>query len=317
MKVQSKLYTTAMILGLVTADESERRRPMSRQSLNRKMSGRPSRLEHTVVSANPFTQQGRDLRAVPRSRGDDTRDQPEGRSKSGKQGKTGKGGEIIPPMQEMYYITPFSCSGQCIDAEMAIVQQSNQLSDAVVDCSNFSVSQLWTVNQDETFVTVESAAHPGSCISIDYIEGDDAMRIQAMCAGSVLTLGPCDEDSAEWYFTGGQLLSGFCWKNGISSNMGVFYDFTRNKCEPQLESYGSASGPFYREDSFMFFNSNVYFPPPPGGGPTVFPTAFPTGEPTIENTIPTYNPTYLPTANPTTSLAPSSLPSVSGAPSPA
>ncbi|KAL7466615.1 hypothetical protein ACHAXS_006902 [Conticribra weissflogii] len=244
-------------------------------------------------------QPGRDLRAVPRSRGDANGAHPETRSKSGKQGKT-----------ELYYITPFSCSRQCIDAEVAIVQESNQLSDAVVDCNNFSVSQLWAVNQAETFVTVESAAHPGSCISIDYTEGDAAMRIQQMCSGSVLTLGPCEEDSAEWYFTGGQLLSGFCWKNGISSNMGVFYDSAKNECEPQLESYSSASGPFYREDSFMFFNSNIYFPPPPGGG--YFPTVFPTGEP---NNFPTYSPTFLPTAAPNESGAPSSLPSVSGAPS--
>ncbi|EJK51592.1 hypothetical protein THAOC_29224 [Thalassiosira oceanica] len=127
-------------------------------------------------------------------------DKPDTRSKSGKSGKS-----------ESYHIAPFSCPGQCIDAEGADYE-TGELSSAVQACNvhgSHGYTQQWLIHQDTTFVKAESYAYEGQCIGVVYEPGDSAEDIKGACEYAELALRPCDSPSTNWYFTGGQLLSAF------------------------------------------------------------------------------------------------------------
>ena len=215
-------------------------------------------------------------------------------SKSSKMSKAG-----LLPGEDMFYITPFSCANKCLDAPM---EAGGELNDAVVDCHNDMASQKWIIHQDEygTFVKIESHVHEGFCISVDYEESDSETRIEQACSNyNNLRLYPCESDAANWYFTGGQLLSGFCWMNGMSTNMGVFSDEYTRQCSSAVETITQSSGAFVRDDTFMFFNSeSIDHPDSPGltddgyadddlfnDDEGIYPTWTPTLSPTLSSTL--------------------------------
>ena len=201
---------------------------------------------------------------------------------------------------DTYHIAPFSCAGQCIDAEGADYG-TGELSSAVRACNvhgSHRHTQQWIIHQDTTFVKAESYAYEGQCIGVDYEPGDSKEDIQGACDFAELALRPCDSPSTNWYFTGGQLLSAFCWLNGVTSAMGVFYDYEESGCREDLSLYSGATNTLLREDTFLFVDSNVMAmmedsrPIPPDDGPGEGPLYFPTLNPTL-------SPTLLPTLNPT------------------
>lgn len=208
-------------------------------------------------------------------------DKPDTRSKSGKSGKS-----------ESYHIAPFSCPGQCIDAEGADYE-TGELSSAVQACNvhgSHGYTQQWLIHQDTTFVKAESYAYEGQCIGVVYEPGDSAEDIKGACEYAELALRPCDSLSTNWYFTGGQLLSAFCWLNGVSSIMGVYYLSETVGCAGDLSSYSGNIDPLQREDTFLFIESDVMammevssrsIEDVPENFPTTFPTYFPSLSPTI------------------------------------
>ena len=254
----------------------------------------PGRLQGNSQLFNPLARNLRDQRtgrgektdSASPGRGRDKKSNRSGKSdksvagsKTGKSGKSGK--------SESYHIAPFSCPGRCIDAEGADYN-SGELSNAVQSCNvdgSHGYTQQWLVHQDTTFVKVESYAYEGQCIGVFYEPGDSAEDIEGACGfgeDAELALRPCDSTSTNWYFTGGQLLSAFCWLNGFSSTMAIGVD--KRKCSGDLVLYGGNSfGDLSREDTFLFVESDVM------------------ALMEIETRRPTQSPTLYPTLNPTLS----------------
>ena len=71
-----------------------------------------------------------------------------------------------------------------------------------------------------------------------------------------MALSSCDSPATDWYFSGGQMFSGFCWMNGISTSMSVFYDGETKECASFV--YGNGSAPndvLTREETFVFIST--------------------------------------------------------------
>ncbi|KAL7484480.1 hypothetical protein ACHAW6_010123 [Cyclotella cf. meneghiniana] len=204
-----------------------------------------------------------------------------GTSSGGKTGKGGSsGGKSGKSSQDAYYMGPLSCPNQCVDAS-GVDFLSGLLTNVIRRCDNESIDQKWQVHNDETFLKIESMAYPDLCIAISD---------RSSCGGGVLALGNCADHESMWYFTGGQLISAYCWVNGFTNVMGVIPNAGGN-CSPSLNGFPGADYYVIRADFFLFIDENSIM----GNVPTQEPT-YPYYLPTAS---PTYMPSYIPTKSPT------------------
>ena len=143
-----------------------------------------------------------------------------------------------------YFMSPFSCGNMCIDAfDAAMVQRDDhKLSTAVVECNTEYLTQQWVLHQSHDLVQVESYEYKGKCIAIHHNTDMDRSDIEKACNEGTLELTSCDHPASRWYFTGGQLLSFFCWSKGFSTNMAVVYNVTESQCDDELISTNEISG---------------------------------------------------------------------------
>ena len=153
-----------------------------------------------------------------------------------------------------YYMSPFSCGNMCIDAYGAMSSgmgggssggAGGTFKNAVKPCittNEYSDSQQWLFHQKNDLVQVESYAYKGKCIAINYDGNMYQDAVEQNCNKGTLALMPCDTLASRWYFTGGELLSYFCWSRGFSTNMAVAYNTTEAKCNDELVSTNDLSG---------------------------------------------------------------------------
>lgn len=143
-----------------------------------------------------------------------------------------------------YFMSPFSCGNMCIDAfDAAMIQRDDhKLSTAVVECNTEYLTQQWMLHQSHDLVQVESYEYKGKCIAIHHDTDMDRSDIEEACNKGTLELTSCDHPASRWYFTGGQLLSFFCWSKGFSTNMAVVYNVTESQCDDELISTNEISG---------------------------------------------------------------------------
>ncbi|KAL7534710.1 hypothetical protein ACHAXR_006039 [Thalassiosira sp. AJA248-18] len=241
-------------------------------------------------------------------------------SKSGKTSKRGPGPRSKGPSMKSgksskeeekektpstYYLAPFSCAKMCIDADGADFG-TGELNKAISTCTiDDADTQHWMLHEQHDMIQVESLAYKGKCIGVNYEPGDRMKRVQEMCHDGILALLPCNDPATSWYFTGGQLLSFFCWSRGVSAKMSVSYDEDEEKyCHDELRTYNSGVGKnmsITQSNDFMFVTTQdmeMMNPPP------ISDTDYPTSEPTF---YPSYSPTISPTYVPTASSPPSSV----------
>eukprot|EP00956_Cyclotella_meneghiniana_P024976 scaffold51136_cov56-Cyclotella_meneghiniana.AAC.5 len=199
-------------------------------------------------------------------------------SKSAKSSKSGK------LSKDAYYIGPVGCPGHCVDVS-GVNFMSGNLDNVLKPCDKDSEDQKWRIHFNDTFVKMESMAYPNMCIAIE-----DKMDCSDVAAN--LILRDCDVHESMWYFTGGELISSYCWVNGFTNVMGA-YPGVNSICDPGLFGIeGSLLTPVIRGDVFMFINeemiqSNEGLTPFPSPFPTSY---FPTSSPTIQTRIPTASP---------------------------
>ncbi|KAL3803128.1 hypothetical protein HJC23_003403 [Cyclotella cryptica] len=307
MKVQLLLGSAAGA-AMVMANED----PSKAQSSPRSLQHEHSIRERFASNAGSSSFQNRDLLAVPRTRpsdnarkqdssGTDASITPITTAKSAKTGqdtsggddvagktgkatgtsgsKNGKGGSKSGKASEdAYYIGPLSCPNQCVDVS-GVDFLSGLLSNAIRRCDNESIDQRWKVHNDETFLKIESMTYPDMCIAI---------RDRTSCSGGTLALGDCADHESMWYFTGGQLISAYCWVNGFTNVMGVIPN-VGGRCDPSLNGYPGTDSLVVRADVFMFIDDNSIM------------GNVPTQQPTNENYFPTASPTFMPSYFPTKS----------------
>ncbi|EJK70173.1 hypothetical protein THAOC_08491 [Thalassiosira oceanica] len=101
-----------------------------------------------------------------------------GRSKSGKySGKGGKSGgddwygddDWHGGNDDLFYMLPSGCGNMCASSR---TNGDKELEDSIEICQSGAVDQRWMVRSDDSYVMIESYAHPGKCIATDYTEGD-------------------------------------------------------------------------------------------------------------------------------------------------
>ena len=298
MKVQLLLGSAAATIALANGSEIDKNEDLSRYRLpDSRARGR-------------LSNEGRDLRAVPRTSFGSTRkshDEEASMSKASKKSsKTAKADEDMPSNEnlapssksskspesgdnsaksaktnggksgksskEAYYLGPISCPGHCVDVS-GVNFVTGELNNVLKPCDNESQDQTWIVHNDDTFVKVESVVYPGMCIGIE--------NRNACAGGFTLSLGDCEDHESMWYFTGGQLMSAYCWVNGYTNIMGVLT--TSSSCNPGLFGFEGADNAVVRGDLFMFIGQDM----------------IQAGRPTTESSYaPTYSPTYFPTSSP-------------------
>ena len=84
----------------------------------------------------------------------------------------------------------------------------------------------------------EASDEKGLCIGIgEGIFIDDGDSVQDVCGGGSsdpppLQMVDCEDERTDWYFTGGQYISGYCWIRGYSAAMNVVSD--GDECEDFL-----------------------------------------------------------------------------------
>lgn len=260
----------------------------------------------------------RDLRAVPQTRASSTRASHEEETvmakAAKKKSKSSKAGEAMTDDEEdigssksaksssthgksdkmnsksgksskdAYYIGPVGCPGHCVDVS-GVNFMSGNLDNVLKPCDNDSKDQKWRIHSDDTFVKMESMTYPNMCIAIE-----NKMNCSDVAAN--LILGDCDDHESMWYFTGGELISAYCWVNGFTNAMGA-YPGVNSICDPGLFGIeGSLLTPVIRGDVFMFIDEEMIqtneglttpFPSP-------FPSYFPTSSPTTQTGTPTASP---------------------------
>ena len=201
-------------------------------------------------------------------------------SKSSKRGGSdGKSGKAT----DAYYIGPISCPNHCVDVS-GVNFMTGLLNNAIKTCDNQSQDQKWIVHNDDTFVKLESHSYPNMCIQVEN---------QSTCVGGTLVLGDCSDHESMWYFTGGQLISAYCWVQGQTNVMGVNYNEDKRSCDAALNAYGGANSQVIRADMFMFIDERMIQGDNNAGTspPTISVSYFPTKSPTLY-------PSYFPTAAP-------------------
>ena len=132
--------------------------------------------------------------------------------------------------------------------------------DALKECSDHAENQMWLVRSDGSYVMIESYDEPGKCIAVDFENGDDEKMVAKTCYNGELVLKDCyhADYGAEWYFTGGQLINGFCWGAGLASMMTVFIEDKKNQlikeCKKDVAVWGPIDEAVLKADTFMFVN---------------------------------------------------------------
>ena len=139
-----------------------------------------------------------------------------------------------------YFMSPFSCGTMCIDASDAGIN-SGKLNKAVVGCKPEYQPQQWILHQNHDLVQIESSAYKNKCIAIDYSPTYYRNQMEMNCNEGILVLMSCDSPASRWYFTGGELLSFFCWSRGFSSNMATIYNVAEGRCNDELGSTNDLS----------------------------------------------------------------------------
>mmetsp|Transcript_12832 Transcript_12832/g.18406 ORF Transcript_12832/g.18406 Transcript_12832/m.18406 type:complete len:224 (+) Transcript_12832:221-892(+) len=106
------------------------------------------------------------------------------------------------------YLLPFSCPKKCVEG--AYEPGSTELKDAIQECDLSEEKQEWKIHQNDQIMKFEGYPknEEGWCIGVD-----------SACVATELSLVPCEEPQSEWYFTGGQLVSVYCWSRGIESKV--------------------------------------------------------------------------------------------------
>lgn len=257
----------------------------------------------------------RDLRAVPQTRASSTRasheEEPVMAKAAKKKSKSSKAGEAMIDDEEgngssksaktsnihgksdkmnsksgksskdAYYIGPVGCPGHCVDIS-GINFLTGELDDVLKPCDNDSKDQRWRIHSDDTFVKMESMTYPNMCI---------AMEDKEACVGSYLILGDCDDHESMWYFTGGELISAYCWVNGFTNAMGAINEGNSN-CDPGLIGFEGSFSQVIRADIFMFIDEEMIKTNEGNRttSPTIFPSYFPTYSPTTSTNTPSASP---------------------------
>jgi hypothetical protein len=289
MKVQLLLGSTAIALS--NANEINTDEDLARHRLQ------------TPTSHSHPSERTRDLRAVPQDKAghdevsmskaskktDSKSSKPDSGndidSKSGKSGggsftssKSNKDSKSGKSSKDPYYLGPLACPGRCVDIS-GINFMTGALTDVLKPCDNDSIDQHWIVHNDDTFVKIESRVYPNECISIHKDHCSDF--------GSDLILGDCEEHASMWYFTGGQLVSAYCWVNGYTNVMGAFTDGAQ--CYPGLYGFEGSDEYIERADLFMFIDSRMIEDKP---------SVTDDDDMVMPSPIPTYYPSYSPTGSP-------------------
>ena len=97
------------------------------------------------------------------------------------------------------YLLPFGCPGKCVQEKYE--PGETELTGAIKECNLSEDSQEWMIHYYDEIMKFEGY-EMGWCIGVDNA-----------CDDSELYLVDCDEPESEWYFTGGKLISGFCWSH--------------------------------------------------------------------------------------------------------
>jgi len=97
------------------------------------------------------------------------------------------------------YLLPFGCPGKCVQEEYK--PGEFELEEAILECDLSNAKQEWMIHYYDEIMKFEGY-EMGYCIGVDNA-----------CDDSKLSLVHCDEPESEWYFTGGKLISGFCWSH--------------------------------------------------------------------------------------------------------
>ena len=129
-----------------------------------------------------------------------------GWSSSSKSSKTPKSGH-----EETLFLVPFSCPRKCVDID----SNSTKLENAIQDCDVHEETQQWNIHYKDEFMKFEgyTSDEKNWCIGVENL-------VTCKNSTSLLSLVPCKDDQrSDWYFTGGQLLSAYCWINGVASAM--------------------------------------------------------------------------------------------------
>lgn len=290
MKVQLALGSAAV--ALTNANEMNTNEDLARHRLQPLTSrSHPSDLARDLRSA-PQVRAGHDEAEVSMSKASKTSSSKAAKpdsgndmdSKSGKSGggsftssKSNKDSKSGKSSKELYYLGPLACPGHCVDIS-GINFMTGELTDVLKSCDNDSIDQHWIVHNDDTFVKIESRVYPNECISVN--------KDYCSTFGSTLILEDCSEHTSMWYFTGGQLLSAYCWVNGFTNVMGTYVDGAQ--CYPGLYGFEGSDENVKRADLFMFIDERMIEDRPsvtddmmavPTPVPTYFPTEIPTGSP--------------------------------------
>jgi hypothetical protein len=160
------------------------------------------------------------------------------------------------------FLVPFICPRKCVDG---IYTPGNiKLENAVQNCNVNNDKQQWNIYYNDQFMKLENHAfyEKGWCIGVDKSDTCSTSK-------STLSFVHCDDPGSDWYFTGGQLLSGYCWIRGVSVAMSA-------NCTGLL----TISGLMDSSTMFMFVGKDYIDSIEPTTNPTTKPTNNPTNNPT-------------------------------------
>ena len=126
--------------------------------------------------------------------------------------------------KEEFFLVPYICPRKCVEYIPDDTTSSSLGNVAVQDCNLYDDHQKWYVGYHEQFMKFEASDEKGSCIGIG--DGDSVVDV---CGGGSseppqLKMVDCDDERTDWYFTGGQYISGYCWIRGYSAAMNVELD---------------------------------------------------------------------------------------------
>ena len=153
------------------------------------------------------------------------------------------------------FLAPFSCPRKCVE-----YLQNSTL--PVKDCRGDQMNQQWRVSYNHQFMKFQTFYESNWCIGV----GNS-------CAANVaLNMVPCDNDQhADWYFTGGQFLSGYCWARGFSVVMAL-----QSGCNGPVMT-GSTDNSTLPSTTFMLVGKEfIESIPKPTPSPTTSPPTNPT-----------------------------------------
>jgi len=246
---------------LGSKNEIDKTARKARRQLSRTRKGQEEKLFNGEIVSKPRLRTLKTTRADRKKSkssktGEDGEDEgPDGEdgSKSGKSMDSDseeRGEEVINPE---FLIAPFSCPRKCLDG--AGTNADMELNSTIMECNPNTMTHKWSVDEIGSVIKIENVGRPGLCISAFYLPGDSERDIEMACTDGTLALLNCTQASSEWYFTGGQLLSQFCWDNGVSASMSVTID-DNNVCVGDIyaEGTGGSGDMIWRTDTFLFLD---------------------------------------------------------------